>query len=443
MMRQSAALITAVLLLVSSVGGGVTAAPPPGESSATDPSPSLSTDSDASLPEIHNETSVLTLTDDDAATAEFGAASSNLSAALSVRDARVRTDLRTRTMQQRLDAMENENERRKAVLRALTELEIRVNDLRADERAALDAHTSGEITTEELLIRLARVHTEASQLRQNATMLETTADDMEGLNVAGRTGAVRLELQTMRGPVRERAAAALGGAENPSRIYVQTTDDGVVLSTIEEGVYIREVYDGARRSSDTSGRISVGELPDVMERAYPTIMQRGEFNSPTGVQASNIFVGKVQYAGGDLTAYIDRGDDGSVFREIQRVHLDAVHTAQSTNGTRSGLELRVNRTYAGGPLRIELVDANSGDPVQGNVSIGRPDSNEQPAYLGRTDSNGVLWTITPDDEFVVQSIRGNSFVSIEIDASDPLNVRDSNQSLNAPPQYHTRASDGA
>ncbi|QCJ47067.1 hypothetical protein [Haloprofundus sp. MHR1] len=430
MMRQSAALATTLLLLVSSVGGVVVATPSAAESS------SLAAKSESSLAEIDNETSVLMLDEDDTNTA-FGAPSANLSASLAVRDTRVRSELRTRTTGQRLAAMENENERRKAVLRALTELEIRVDDLRAEERAALDAHTTGEITATQLLVRLAHVHTEAAELRANATMLERTADGIDGLSIDGRVGSVRLELQTMRGPIRERAAAVLRGGAPPTRTYVQTTTDGVVLSMIDDGVYVREVYDDSKRTSDASGRITVGELPDVMERAYPVIMQRGEFNSPTGVQASNIFVGKVRYAGGDLTAYVDRGDEGQVFREIQRIPLDNAHVAQSTNSTRSGLELRVHPTYAGGPLRIELVDAATGDSVQGNVSLGSPDSNEQPTFLGRTDADGVLWTPAPDGEFVVQAIRGNSFVSIELTPDDPMNVSDPNDSL-APPPTHAR-----
>ncbi|WP_224448003.1 DUF7096 domain-containing protein [Haloprofundus salilacus] len=433
-MRQSAALVTAVLLLVSSVAGVVVAAPPAVDSPTSPSAESPTTESNLSLAEIHNETSVLML-DDDATAAEFGTSSSNLSAALSVRETRLQTDLRTRTMRQRLAAMENEDERRKAVLRALTELEIRVDDLRAEERAALAAHADGELSARELLIRLAHVHTEAAELRENATMLATTADDIESFNIDGRVGSVKLELQTMRGPIRERAANALRGGDSFTRTFVQTTDDGVVLSTIDDGVYVREVYDGTRRTSEASGRISVGDLPDVMERAYPVIMQRGEFNSPTGVQASNIFVGKVQYAGGDLTAYVDRGNDGQVFREIQRIRLDGVHVGQAVDNTRSGLELRVNQTYAGGPLRIELVNAATGDPVQGNISIGRPDSNEQPAFLGRTNADGVLWTPAPDGEFVVQAIRGNSFVSIELSPDDAMNVGDPNDSLASPPTH--------
>ncbi|WP_224270341.1 DUF7096 domain-containing protein [Haloprofundus salinisoli] len=432
-MRQPAALLTALLLLISSVGGVAVATPPAAESST-----SLATEPEPSLAEIDNETSVLMLDEDDS-NAAFGASSANLSASLAVRETRVRSDLGTRTTEQRFAAMENENERRKAVLRALTELEIRVDDLRSEERAALAAHTDGEITAAQLLVRLAHVHTEAAELRANATMLARTADGIDGFSIDGRVGSVQLELQTMRGPIRERAAAALRGGAHPVRTYVQTTANGVVLSMIDDGVYVREVYDASKRTSGASGRITVGELPDVMERAYPAIMQRGEFNSPTGVQASNIFVGKVRYAGGDLTAYVDRGHDGRVFREIQRIRLDNVHVAQSTNGTRSGLELRVNPTYAGGPLRIELVNAATGDPVQGNISIGRPESNEQPTFLGRTNADGVLWTTAPDDGFVVQAIRGNSFVSIELTPDDPMNVGDPNDSLAPPTDARTVA----
>ncbi|WP_155120498.1 DUF7096 domain-containing protein [Haloprofundus marisrubri] len=428
-MRQFAASITALLLLLSSVAGVVVAAPPAVESTSA-----LATDSEPALAEIDNETSVLTLSDDEDVAA-FGAPSANLSASLSVRDTRIQSELRTRTTAQRLAAINDESERRRAVLRTLTELEIRADDLRAEERAALAAHTDGEISASQLLVQLAHVHTEAAELRSNATMLARTANEIDGLSIDGRVGSVRLELQTMRGPIRERAADALRGGVAPTRTYVQTTDDGVVLSMVDDGVYVREVYDASKRTTGASGRITVGELPEVIERAYPVIMQRGEFNSPTGVQASNIFVGKVRYMGGDLTAYVDRSNDGQVFREVQRIRLDEAYVAQSTNSTRSGLELRVNPTYAGGPLRIELVNAATGDPVQGNISVGRPDSNEQPTYLGRTNANGVLWTTAPGDEFVVQAIRGNSFVSVELTPEDPMNVSDPTDSLVAPPTH--------
>ncbi|ELZ94515.1 DUF7094 domain-containing protein, partial [Haloferax sulfurifontis] len=111
---------------------------------------------------------------------------------------------------------------------------------------------------------------------------------------------------------------------------------------------------------------------------------------------------------GQLTAYVDSGT-GRVFKESQTRPLESITTRDTASGVRDGLALTVDRTYPGGPLRIQLNESETGDPVDANVTIGLEASQES-TLLGHTGSDGTIWTVSPSASYTVTVIRGNSAV---------------------------------
>ena len=80
----------------------------------------------------------------------------------------------------------------------------------------------------------------------------------------------------------------------------------------------------------------------------------------------------------------------------------------------------MNRTYPGGPLRVRLTQAETGDPVDANVTIGRDGGESR--LVGATGDDGELWTVSPGSRFTVTAIRGNSVVLVTISPSEPPRV---------------------
>jgi hypothetical protein len=138
----------------------------------------------------------------------------------------------------------------------------------------------------------------------------------------------------------------------------------------------------------------------------------------TAIGQARTFVVRVPHSRGRLNAYVD-GRTGDIFRETQWRPLDSLENNETISGTRDNLRLTVNRTYAGGPLRIELVDAESGDPVDLTVTIGPPDGRSQ--VVGSTGPDGVLWTVSPAAEYTVTAINTEdpTAVSITLQPSSP------------------------
>jgi hypothetical protein len=198
----------------------------------------------------------------------------------------------------------------------------------------------------------------------------------------------------------------LQGQSNPTRFYVATSADSVVLSTIVGDAYVREAYRGDVRNR-TTDRMSPEEAFDIANRSYSTIW---DLRTDTEILGSgDSYLVRVSYPGGDLSAFVDSGSR-NVFKEFQRRPLADVDRGALVSDTRDGLRLQVNRTYPGGPLRVRLTEASTGDPVDANVTVGRDGGESR--LVGATGDDGVLWTVSPGSRFTVTAIRGNSVVLV-------------------------------
>jgi hypothetical protein len=103
----------------------------------------------------------------------------------------------------------------------------------------------------------------------------------------------------------------------------------------------------------------------------------------------------VKHPHGSFSAYLDGGTE-KIFKEVQQKRLTGdtpLPTGPSVTNSSENLTVTVNRTYAGGPLRVELTN-ETGAPVSGEVRI-------DGELVGRTNADGLLWTLSPADRFEV------------------------------------------
>jgi len=440
-MKASPALLTVALLLASV--GGATAGPAFGDAPRPEPradpangasAPSATVVQIGVLEPTETFTNVLTL--DEPRRANATSSRANLSAALVLRENSLDRQLTHRSVRRKLTRMNDTDRLRQYIGHAIVELEIRADELRTAERKAYRLHNEGRITSRELLSRLARIDARAEQLSRNASILAEAAEGIEGTGDTGRLGALRLELQAYQGPVRDRVAETLRGAAPPTRVYVQTGTDGVVLSTIIDDEYVREVYEGSRHT-EGGERISVGRIDDVLRESYPIVYRRsnGNVSTPQGQQqASSVFSARIRYDTGELLTYIDRSN-AKVFRERQRIRLNRSPPTEPRTVTQAGLELTVYPSYRSGPMLIRVEDPRSGNPVRGaKVTLTSLSGDGRTSLIGQTDRQGRLWAVMPNESVRVNAIdpdRSTKFAAVRVSPVDPRRVRADDDNVTA------------
>jgi hypothetical protein len=325
--------------------------------------------------------------------------------------------LETLTAVENVRAAETEEDRQQRILGELNRIEQRVISLRAEQSRTAERFAAGDISARTALIRFASIDIEARALEARRERLATLAEETPEFGIdPARMNSLSRELDSVTGPVRAHAATVLQGQSAPSRFYVGTASESVVLTTIVGDAYIREAYRGDVRNRTTS-RMSPEEAFDIANRSYPTVW---ELRTDTEILGSgDSYLVRVSYPRGDLSAFIDSGSR-TVFKEFQRRPLSNVELGEAATDTRDGLRLNVNRTYPGGPLRVRLTQAETGDPVDANVTIGRDGGESR--LVGATGDDGELWTVSPGSRFTVTAIRGNSVVLVTISPSEPPRV---------------------
>lgn len=408
-MKSLPAIVLAALLIVSPAMGAVTA-PEVGHGPATA--------DDAALDGSERYPNAMTIDGSERSNATFAAA--NASATLTLRSERLEGRFERDRTAERIDGLNDTQEKRRFVRFAVTRINVRTDELRTAERRAFRRHSDGEITTRELLVRLARIDAEARQLSANLTMIDRRADEIEGFNdIQSRIGVIRIGLLSLQGPVRERVGDVVRGNADSTRVYAETSGTGVVLATVEDGSYVREAYDADRRATDAGSKISVGELPRTLRQNYPIWMDRsGEnYNTVYGQQASDTFIVRMSYDNARLTTFVDRGNERA-YKEHQRIRLNETSPVETANSTQAGLQLAVHSAYPGGPMLVRLTDADDGDPVAANVTF--TDGDGRTHLVGRTDADGERWTVTPNETVTARAIRGNDVVSVRVSPTDPV-----------------------
>ncbi|WP_424007706.1 DUF7094 domain-containing protein [Haloferax denitrificans] len=310
---------------------------------------------------------------------------------------------------ERIESATDDSTRQQLILDELNTIEQRAIALQSAQRSAIERFNADDITARDLLIELARIDAEARALDDRRVALREITSETPDFSISsGRLAALERELDTFTGPVRTHAVSVVTGQSDAARFSVRTSETGFVLSVVADGEYVREAYRADLRNRDRN-TVSYEEALDIVAENYPTIYSnRAAQNGTNVISAGDSHRVQINYRDGQLTAYVDSGT-GRVFKESQTRPLESIATRDSASGVRDGLALSVDRTYPGGPLRIQLNESETGDPVDANVTIGLEASQES-TLLGHTGSDGTIWTVSPSASYTVTVIRGNSAV---------------------------------
>ncbi|MFB6167359.1 MAG: hypothetical protein ABEJ43_00755 [Haloferacaceae archaeon] len=294
-----------------------------------------------------------------------------------------------------------------ALARELDRLKARTDALGRSQRAALRAFVAGEADARTTLLRLVRIDRAARALDDRRRSVVAAAR-ARGANVpTERSAALDRELALYTGAVRARVAASLTGDAPPTRVYVSATRRGVTLATLTESGYVRETYRGGLRRTD-GDPLDRQTARQVVAEAYPTVWAARRAVDAQSAQVARV---RVTYTGGELAATVGAGNQ-RVFRDVHRQSFGVAGTNQVAINTRDGLQLVVNRSYPGGPMRVRVRTVD-GESVDASITVGPEGGDSTP--VGTTGPDGEFWTLTPSERFTIVAIRDQSVVFLTMD----------------------------
>jgi hypothetical protein len=434
-------LFVAVLFVTAPFLGAVGAAPPAESASDTAGSGIRAAGSaattpaqtqNASAPRSDVDPNVVTIPRDEVARSVIEEESVELGPALEFASQDTSIRLETEAVAERIESTESVDRRQRFLLGELNRIEQQVITLGSTQRDAIQSYSAGQLSTRQFLVELAQVSARANALDDRRERLAQLAEQTSGFSFSsGRLASLERELDTFTGPVRSIARRTLRGDVEPTRFYVATGPQSVVLTTVSGDRYVREVYRGTLRERGTNGLSPEGAV-NATARTYPEIWEQKVDYTVFG--AGGNYLVQVPYEGGHLSAFVDTGS-GAVFKEFQFYDLNRSLADENVTDTKNGLRLTVSRGYPGAPLYINLTDARTGKPVDTNITVG-PAENDS-TLVGRTGDDGVLWTVTPDYRFTVFAIKGNSVVFVTVDPDEPPSVNNSTLQADVEPTEST------
>jgi hypothetical protein len=324
----------------------------------------------------------------------------NLGARIAASDGVLASAYGSRTFRTTLERSSLTGEaRERFVAERLQAIEDRTEAMRAAERRAVAAYARGDLTTTNFTRTLVATDAEARTLHRATADLEDLSESESNGNFAL---ALQLRLDTFQSPLRQRLAAALRDGTADVRLSLRATETGYVLGAVDDGTYYREAfrYDN-RQPEGPKSLTSNAVLGDRQAEVY-------NVSSP-GTQRlyrdAGAYVGRMvySYADTEITAFFD-GGTGEVFFEQRRHVLEDMDRTTAIDEGNGSVRLRVERTFFNGPIRVEVTDPETGEPIDTAVRVGGE-------RVGTTGEDGVLWVVEPPISYAVSVTVDGTTVS--------------------------------
>lgn len=396
-----AALLALVLVLALPMGAA--GAPTDAPAAAEPPAASLDSLQDVAI-----------LTLNGSSRTSFATASVDLGTALAIRHDTASSRLDRYTLNERFQRTESTEARKTMLFEAATAAEIRIAGLRDDERDLRAAYVARDIDTETFVRRLVRLHARVSGLRADLDGVQAHADDIPQFSMRGRVRLLDATLFGFEGPVRERTLATMRGDAPPTRLYIEVSESGVVVATIEDGRYVREAYRADQRDTETISAMSINEAVALSRELYPVAYNSSEnIRTSIGGLTGGLYQLDIELREGTIRTFMDGATRGAFF-EVQERRLDLLGPRPSVVGTDNGTRLVVNRSYPGGPLQVVVAAEETGEPRQTTVVV------EGARF--ETGTDGLLWTLSPagPGPFEVMAVGPSGNVTVTVRPFQPM-----------------------
>ncbi|ELZ37800.1 hypothetical protein C471_11881 [Halorubrum saccharovorum DSM 1137] len=301
--------------------------------------------------------------------------------------------METAAVVQRIEAAETNAERQRRILAAINRVERDEVTLNSRQAEVFSAHATGELSNRELLDELVRIAATAREYDERLEELDALAQETDGFSAPVRLDELQVALQVYEGPVRDYALSAARGELSPTEVYVESSERSIVLATIVDGEYVREVF-RLDRWDRGGGSISNDEAINVTSAAYP---ETASLREPDAFGAGSVQRITIPHEFGILRTFVS-GGTGQVFVEHQRIALATFPDSESVSVTGDGFNITVDRSYAGGPVTVTVRDEETGEPAP-DVTVTKSVGDGDSQAIGATDTDGVVRTLSPAESY--------------------------------------------
>lgn len=348
----------------------------------------------------------------------YATPSTDVGLVLANQDESIDADHRTFALETRLAEYEDDEQRRDAIVAELERIEERIGELRDREQAVVAAHAAGEASEDEVLHALARNYHEARELQR---ALDRINDASNGIaDVSGPSGPVRHfngELDIYTSPIRTEIDTALRGDEavesdaSTPGISIESTADGLVLSTIDGNEYVREATRYDNRAPNRYDRIrTMDEAGAIGEELYPWAFETTSGTSKSKFGIVQLYrVEATSHDHGYLDVYLD-GGTGAVYHERQVLDVNRIpiETADAIEG--ENVTATLEQTSGATPATVTVTDGDGETPIDATVVV-------DGTVVGETNEEGRLRFVPPTDEFELRVQTASESLNATVTAS--------------------------
>lgn len=365
-------------------------------------------------PPDHESTERLTLADEETVLAE-SAVKVDPTVATGISFAQLEAEYNKISLEAAMDDADGSMEEVAVVSEELERLEAEIGDEIALQEETYAAMAAGEIDEDEFLREVTMIYLRSTVIDAELDALSdalrdviapVTRDDAQRLR--GEVSQAQLEVKTLQGPVTERGAGVMTGADSSiTPISIEVGEHGYVLATVDDGVYVREaVATENRERGSGAGFTDIEQARALTAELYPWTV--AESQESEDVPRGEIFSSTIDHPHGTTTIYLDR-DTERPFRDGHVLNLFSIPTVEAYAESSGGVQITVERTYVGGPAHVQVVDTTAGEPID-DVTIHVADR-----AGGTSNQAGGYWFIAPESTFEIELELEDDTVTIPIE----------------------------
>ncbi|MFW5922266.1 MAG: DUF7094 domain-containing protein, partial [Halodesulfurarchaeum sp.] len=204
------------------------------------------------------------------------------------------------------------------------------------------------------------------------------------------------------GPVAEEAGTAVAGGGETETVFVAVSEEGMTLSAIRDGTYVREIMRTDIRDDEVGG-VDLDAAQSRIAELYPWAWEhKGDVSINTVGQ--DVFRFQLSHGHGVLNSFLDTSS-GNVYREVQTKSLSNLPVVAGQSVTVDNTTLQLSRARAGSPLRIQVVN-ETGSPIQATVTAN--------GRTLETTGDEPVWLLSPGGTFNVTAETADTELELEV-----------------------------